>query len=88
MITFDKVTKKFPLGNLALNNVSFDIEDKDKFEEIARKEAVNQAKEKAEAAAKAAGFKLGKIIGYSETSEGAPSPIAFDRASFSPMLNP
>lgn len=27
MITFDKVTKKFPLGNLALDNVSFEIDD-------------------------------------------------------------
>lgn len=27
MITFDKITKKFPLGNLALNNVSFNIDD-------------------------------------------------------------
>jgi len=27
MITFDKVTKKFPLGNLALDNVSFEIVD-------------------------------------------------------------
>lgn len=27
MITFDKVTKKFPLGNTALNNISFEIDD-------------------------------------------------------------
>ncbi len=27
MITFDKVTKKFPLGNTALNEVSFEIDD-------------------------------------------------------------
>lgn len=27
MITFDKVTKKFPLGNIALNEVSFEIDD-------------------------------------------------------------
>ncbi len=27
MITFDKVTKKFPLGNIALNEVSFEIND-------------------------------------------------------------
>lgn len=27
MITFDKVTKKFPLGDIALNNVSFEIDD-------------------------------------------------------------
>jgi len=29
MIVFDKVTKKFPLGNFALNEVSFEIEDKE-----------------------------------------------------------
>jgi len=28
MITFDKVTKKFPLGNTALSDVSFEIDDK------------------------------------------------------------
>ena len=27
MITFDKVTKKFPLGNIALDNVSFEIDN-------------------------------------------------------------
>jgi cell division transport system ATP-binding protein len=27
MISFDKVTKKFPLGNIALNDVSFEIDD-------------------------------------------------------------
>src|SRR3990172_11330786 len=27
MIAFDKVTKKFPLGNTALNDVSFEIDD-------------------------------------------------------------
>jgi cell division transport system ATP-binding protein len=27
MITFDKVTKKFPLGNTALNDISFEIKD-------------------------------------------------------------
>ncbi len=29
MISFENVSKKFPLGNLALDNVSFDIKDKD-----------------------------------------------------------
>ncbi|GIW64231.1 MAG: cell division ATP-binding protein FtsE [Patescibacteria group bacterium] len=29
MIIFDKVTKKFPLGNFALNDVSFEIENND-----------------------------------------------------------
>ncbi|MEK7495766.1 MAG: ATP-binding cassette domain-containing protein [Patescibacteria group bacterium] len=27
MITFDKVTKKFPLGNIALSDISFEIDD-------------------------------------------------------------
>lgn len=29
MIIFDKVTKKFPLGNLAIDNISFEIDDND-----------------------------------------------------------
>ena len=29
MIKFENVTKKFPLGNLALDEVSFEIEDKE-----------------------------------------------------------
>jgi cell division transport system ATP-binding protein len=29
MISFDKVTKKFPLGNTALNEVSFEVDDND-----------------------------------------------------------
>ncbi|MDO8610276.1 MAG: ATP-binding cassette domain-containing protein [bacterium] len=29
MITFDKVTKKYPLGNIALNEVSFELEKND-----------------------------------------------------------
>ena len=29
MIKFENVTKKFPLGNLALDEVSFDVEDKE-----------------------------------------------------------
>ncbi|MCL4364320.1 ATP-binding cassette domain-containing protein [Patescibacteria group bacterium] len=29
MIVFDKVSKKYPLGNFALNEVSFEIDDKD-----------------------------------------------------------
>jgi len=27
MINFDKVTKKFPLGNTALSDISFEIDD-------------------------------------------------------------
>lgn len=55
-------------GANQVNNVSFDVDNRDAAEETARKDAVAQANNKAKAAAEAAGFKLGKIISYSESS--------------------
>lgn len=55
-------------GANQIGNVSFDVEDRQKAEETARQQAVDEANVKAQAAAKAAGFKLGKIINYSESS--------------------
>ncbi len=65
-------------GANQVGGVSFDVEDKTKAEAEARQEAVAQAKKKAEEAAKIAGFKLGKIINYSEGQAGYPVPMALD----------
>lgn len=62
-------------GANQVSGVSFDIDDKTKLENEARKLAVDEAKKKAENAAKIAGFKLGKIINYSENFGGFPVPI-------------
>ncbi len=55
-------------GANQVNNITFDIENREDAENSARKEAVAEANRKAEAVARAAGFKLGKIISYSENS--------------------
>lgn len=62
-------------GANQVGGVSFNIDDKTKLENEARKLAVDEAKAKAENAAKIAGFKLGKIINYSENFGGFPVPI-------------
>lgn len=67
-------------GANQISGVNFDVSDKTKVEDEARQKAVDEAKNKAQAAAKIAGFKLGRIINYSENSQGNPRPIAFSAA--------
>lgn len=55
-------------GANQVNNITLDVEDRDAAQDSARKDAVAQATKKAETAARIAGFKLGKIIGYYESS--------------------
>lgn len=55
-------------GANIVGGISFDVDDKTKSEDEARKLAVADAKAKAEQAAKTAGFTLGKIINYQESS--------------------
>lgn len=55
-------------GANQVNNITLDVDNRDAAEETARKDAVAQATKKAETAARIAGFKLGKIIGYYESS--------------------
>lgn len=65
-------------GANVVGNISFDIDDRAKAEDEARKEAVTEAKRKAEEAAKTAGFRLGKIVSYSENEAGSPIPVSYD----------
>ena len=62
-------------GANQVSGISFDVLDKTKIENEARAKAVVEAKEKAQNAAKIAGFKLGKIINYSENMDGYPVPM-------------
>lgn len=55
-------------GANQVSNITLDVEDRDAAQDSARKDAIAQANKKAEAAAKSAGFKLGKIISYYESS--------------------
>ncbi len=62
-------------GANQISGISFDVDDKTKAEGEARQIAVDEAKKKAEQAAKIAGFKLGRIINYSENFKGSPRPM-------------
>lgn len=59
-------------GATNVSNLGFDTTDTTSAENEARTKAVAAAKKKAEDASKIAGFSLGKIINYSESSGGAP----------------
>lgn len=62
-------------GANQVSGVSFDIDDKTKVEDAARQKAVAEAKKKAQQAATIAGFRLGRIINYSENLGNAPRPL-------------
>lgn len=62
-------------GANQVGGISFEVDDKTKAENEAREKAVAEAKKNAEQASKIAGFKLGKIINYSENFGGGPIPI-------------
>lgn len=67
-------------GANQVGGISFDVDDRKKWENEARIKAVDDAKRKARDAAKVAGFKLGRIINYAENFGGYPNPIPMMRA--------
>jgi uncharacterized protein YggE len=62
-------------GANMVGGISFEVSDKTKALNEARQKAVAEAKQKAELAAQAAGFRLGKIINYSESEGGLIYPV-------------
>lgn len=62
-------------GATNVSNLGFDVTDNTIALNEARKQAVADAKKKAVDAASIAGFKLGKLVNYSENFEGSPRPI-------------
>ncbi len=69
-------------GATNVASLGFDVSDKTEFENEARKQAVSKAKKKTQDAAGIAGFKLGKIINYSEAFGGfRPIPLSADAKS-------
>lgn len=68
-------------GANIMNGLSFDVDDKEQFVNQARKEAVTEAKKKAQLAAGTAGFKLGRLIGYHESAgDDYLRPVYSDKA--------
>ncbi len=62
-------------GANQVSGISFDIDDKTKVQNEAREKAVAEARRKAQDAARIAGFKLGRVINYSESFGGEPRPV-------------
>jgi len=58
-----------------VNNLSFEIDDPEKLKSDARKMAIADAKKKARELEKELGIDLGKIINFSESAGGFPTPI-------------
>lgn len=72
-------------GANEVSDVHFDVDDKTKAENQAREQAVTDAKAKAETAARAAGFKLGRVINYREDGGSSPRPMMYDEAKSLPI---
>lgn len=62
-------------GANEVSGISFEVDDRAKAENEAREKAVAEAKKKAENASKIAGFRLGKIVNYSESFDDFPRPL-------------
>lgn len=81
--TIDKVNQVIDAATASganqVGGINFDVDDKTKAENEARQKAVDEAKRKAQNAANIAGFKLGRIINYSENFGGYPRPIPLMR---------
>lgn len=67
-------------GANQVSGVSFEVDDKLKAENEARQKAVDEAKKKAQDASRIAGFRLGKIVNYTEGIGGYPEPVSYLRA--------
>ena len=80
------------LGSVGVSDLygpNFDIDNKDSLKEEARREAINDAKAKAEVLAKDLGVRLGKVVSYSEGGDYMPQPMMYakDALTSAPSAN-
>jgi uncharacterized protein YggE len=71
----DVLDKAAGLGANQVGSLNFTIDEPEDLRQEAREEALAQAKEKAEALAKVAGVKLGKLVSFSETAATPYYPV-------------
>lgn len=64
-------------GANQIDGVNLTVEDPSALQEQAQEAAINDAKQKAQKLADAAGLKLGKVVSISENSGGYPGPIPY-----------
>lgn len=74
------VDKAGSLGANQVGSLNFTIDEPEKIRQQAREKALLNAKEKAEALAKIAGVRLGKLVSFTESGGGQPIPIYGDYA--------
>ena len=79
-------------GANQINSVSLFIENPEELKNKAREEAVKMAKEKARLTSETAGFRLGRLVNFSENFSGEP-PIYFEAlgrggAASAPQIEP
>ncbi len=65
------------LGANQVGGVSFTIDEPEALRQQARMKALEAAKVKAQAVAAAAGVRLGKVVGFSESENGLPMPMYY-----------
>ena len=68
------------LGANQIGGLSFTIDEPEQLRQQAREKALQNAKEKAEALAKVAGVKLGKLVSFEEYANNQAYPIYRDYA--------
>ncbi len=74
-------------GANVMNSLTFGVDDQEKYIDEARQKAVAQAKERAQKAAKTAGFRLGRLISYFETFEDDYARPVYSEKAFSALLD-
>ena len=67
------------LGANQVGGVTFTIDEPEELRQQARLKGLEAAKRKAQALAEAAGVKLGKVVGFSESEGYVPSPMYYAR---------
>jgi uncharacterized protein YggE len=72
-------------GANQLQNIGFTVQDENKLQDAALKDAIENARKKAQAMADQMGVKLGTLLDFAETSSGSPRPLPVMRESMMMM---